>query len=66
MSKLNKDGSITILTVYTPTEALYYFADEWEKDPNTAEVIKRIKYKKPPVVRLGSLNEQEGKYERQD
>ncbi len=52
MSKLDKDGYIAILTIYTPTEALYYFADEWEKDPTKAEVIKRIKYDRPPVVKL--------------
>ena len=47
-----KQETIAILTIYTPQEALYYFMDEWEKDPDTATVIKRIKYDKPPVVRL--------------
>ena len=49
------NDSIKILTVYTPREALYYFMDEWEENPDTATVIKRIEYDKPPVVRLGTV-----------
>lgn len=49
------NDSIKILTVYTPREALYYFMNEWEENPDTATVIKRINYDRPPVVRLGTV-----------
>lgn len=49
---MNEDGTVAILTIYTPQEALYYFLHEWEQNPDTATVIKRIKYNRPPVVKL--------------
>jgi predicted CoA-binding protein len=49
---LSVDEQIEILTVYTPTEALWYFADEFMENPTKATVIKRIKYKTCPVIRL--------------
>ncbi len=52
MTKLNDDGTIAILTIYTPQEALYYFMDEGQENPDTATVIKRIKYDKSPVIRM--------------
>lgn len=51
-SELEQNENIAIVTIYTPKEALYYFLGEWEENPDTATVIKRIKYHQPPVVRL--------------
>lgn len=56
-----EDEYIKILTIYTPKEALYYFLDEWMEDADKATVIKRIKYDKPPVVRMKTITEEDFK-----
>jgi len=51
MSKTVNNDAIEIVTVYTSTEAVTYLADEFVKDPDTATVIKRVNYKKSPVIK---------------
>lgn len=47
------DENIKIITVYTPHEAATYLLDEYLENPTKAKVIKRLKYQKCPVVRIG-------------
>lgn len=47
---------ITVMTVYTPHEANTYLLDDFLKDPTHAKVIRRLKYQKPPVVRLDNYD----------
>lgn len=49
---MSKDDSIEIVTVYTPHEANTYLLNDYLKNPTKAKVLKRLKYQKPPVVRL--------------
>lgn len=55
---MKTNDSIEIVTVYTPTEAAVYLLDEYLESPTKAQVIKRLKYRKPPVVKLKDIQDE--------